>query len=163
MAGINGWDGPTPSRIEIVNECRKYLGVPFVHLGRDMNGIDCVGLIFAAAINLGVAEHMKGRGVDFDATTFKNYTRRPTGPHLFTYLQDLMVLTPKELAAPADVLFLADNNWIHVGMKTNHGIIHSYALRPGKVVEHGISPEWQERIKAVFTWPWMRKRPETLG
>ena len=42
------------TRDQIVDTARKYLHVPWVHQGRNKHGLDCVGLLFIVARDLGI-------------------------------------------------------------------------------------------------------------
>jgi len=42
------------NREVVIDEARKYLGVPWVHQGRNMHGIDCLGLIEVSVKKLGI-------------------------------------------------------------------------------------------------------------
>jgi len=59
-------------KAEFVEAARSYLGVPFRHLGRNRNGLDCVGLVLCAAHDVGLLG-----GIDY--TT---YDRIPDGKML---------------------------------------------------------------------------------
>ena len=52
---------PTVTRDQIVTTARNYLGCPWMHHGRNRNGIDCVGLLVCVCHDLGLpVEDMKG-------------------------------------------------------------------------------------------------------
>lgn len=54
------------TRKEFVEAARSYVGVKFRMYGRDRTGLDCVGLLFAAASDVGIK-----------AKDFRDYSRNP--------------------------------------------------------------------------------------
>jgi cell wall-associated NlpC family hydrolase len=43
------------TRPALINAARSYIGAPWRHRGRDVHGMDCIGLVLAAARDVGVS------------------------------------------------------------------------------------------------------------
>lgn len=111
---------------------RKYLGVPFRHLGRDRNGLDCVGLCLVSARDLGI-----------DIPEPEPYERGPTNGSLLERLRSIDCLMEHGVAdmKPGDIAAFHVGPYVgHVGIVSFHpeykvlSIIHAFLLRR-KVVE----------------------------
>ncbi len=75
-----------------VRECiDKYLGIPYVHLGRTMQGLDCYGLIILVYKDLGYElmdledynKHWALRGQDLFVDNYQKQWERGTTPQPF--------------------------------------------------------------------------------
>lgn len=130
----------SPAALSLVRAARTFLGVPFVHAGRDRNGVDCVGLVLAAAAEAGL----------FD------YTPRPyqRGDH------SRLIAEVTRFAAPAagdpvpgDLLLMRVRGELtHVALVTEAGtIIHAHE-RVGRVVEQTLTAELLGRVAVVYRW-----------
>ncbi|WP_372623411.1 hypothetical protein [Falsiroseomonas sp.] len=125
--------------VDVVAEARRWLGTPWRHQARLRGvGVDCGGLVVcvAQALGLPVQDHPPG------------YARLPDGVSLracvesqCSRLADLepgAVLLMRWAAQPQHlaIVSILPEGW---------GMIHAWAgIR--RVVEHGLTPEWQERI-----------------
>lgn len=125
---------------------RKYLGVPFLHQGRNPRiGIDCVGLLVLSAIDCGLQE--------LAACDFTSYSDNPSRGQLEVKLREAFG-EPVEHLAPGDVVSV---NFIgmtrHVGIIGEKSgrliLIHTYKA-PAKVIEHGIDDKWRKRITGIY-------------
>lgn len=128
---------------QIVKEARTYIGTPFHHQGRLKGiGVDCVGLLTGVVKALGM--------LDYDNTT---YSRDPDGATLMNELKKVADEISIQTAAIGDVLVF----WIssktkkpqHLAIKTEKGIIHTYA-HVRKVVETSFDSVWTKRLVAAF-------------
>jgi cell wall-associated NlpC family hydrolase len=130
------------------------LGVPFLHLGRDRNGIDCVGLLAYAR--------------EYPARKLPAYPRDPLRGELEQQLDAILgppVATStgadtEQLRAallPGDVVAMAYAGPIrHVGLVAQHpsypealSLIHTDS-RLGYVTEHILDAKWLRRIRRVY-------------
>jgi len=132
-----------------VERAREMLGVPFLHLGRDRNGIDCVGLVAHAH--------------DYDAALIPAYPRDPLNGQLELNLTKILgtpaLIAPFDAAElqAGDVVAIAYKGPIrHVAIVGNHptiagvlSLIHTDS-GVGQVVEHILDFKWIRRIKKVW-------------
>lgn len=134
-------DGP---RLDLA--ARKYVGVPFLHQGRNPSvGVDCVGLAKQVILDCGLhalAEH--------DLTA---YARNPNGGELERRMQAAFGPPVPELAPGCLVTIDFYGQSRHVGIIGDHSgrltLIHAYG-RPPRVIEHGIDEKWRRRITGIY-------------
>lgn len=122
-----------PKSSDVIDEARKWLGVPFQHQGRTRFGIDCAGLVEQVALALGVLP------AGYRAP--RNYARRPNGTMhelVTTYCAKLARAEPGCI-----VLFQFPKATTpgHIGICTGATLIHAHA-RTRRVVEHGYREPW---------------------
>lgn len=125
---------------------RKYVGVPFMHQGRDTEiGVDCIGLARVVAVECGLhwlASH--------DLT---NYAKNPNGGELERRMQAAFGRPVKELAPGRLVTIDFYGQTRHVGIVGDDNgrltLIHAYG-RPPRVIEHGIDAKWRRRITGIY-------------
>lgn len=126
----------------IVEAARAYLGAPFRHQGRTSRGIDCVGLLIAAARDLGVMRR------DED---FTGYGRFPSPAYLIRCVETHCTRRRDGQRAPGDIAVMRwEAQPQHAAIITSmhdgrEGLIHSYS-NARACVEHGITAQWIERI-----------------
>lgn len=70
-------------RADIVAEARKWLDVPFMHQGRNRQGVDCVGLV-----------QMVGDAFDIEYDDMVGYARAPTDLKFLLHLKKYMSIAP---------------------------------------------------------------------
>jgi cell wall-associated NlpC family hydrolase len=123
---------------------RRYLGTPFRHRGRDLAGIDCVGLAILAARDCG-----------WQATDLADYTRHPKGG-LLEQMLSLNCGAPVDDMRPGDLVamrFSKNAPIRHVAIVGDHkhglSLIHTDSYL-GRVVEQRIDPTISARIAAVY-------------
>lgn len=128
------------TRNNIVEIAREFLGSPFKHQGRVKDGIDCVGLI-AAVCNRIMYPYVDGI-----------YKRKPTKGLVIAKLKESFRSILVNEATDGDILVF----WVykrnydqHVAIKTDKGMIHTYA-DVGYVVENTINDFWSKRIMGAF-------------
>lgn len=130
----------------------RYLGVPFLHMGRSGRGLDCVGLIAMVGLQLGM-----------DVQDCPYYGREPTGNNNSFQLADYLRMNLGEPVdrpyQPNDVLMMKLRPRFapaHVGIVAPHphglAVIHSYG-QVGKVVKQRIDERRHSQIVEVFQWP----------
>lgn len=131
-------------------EAHKYIGVKFRHQGRTTRGMDCVGLVIAAASDCGYDRYeefaygREPRNSVLQAVLKKHFgdpvDRQPQ-------VNDVVLMRHRNSSAPS-----------HVGIITTHrhglGIIHSYSAI-GKVVYQGLNDKMRSFIVEVYSWPVM--------
>lgn len=134
-------------RARLVSAAKSYVGVPFVHAGRSRAGLDCVGLVVAAAKDCGLP-------VDAD----RPYSSVLVPGAVEAGLRLTCDLVGEDTAIrPADVL-LFDMMGVrqHVAMVTSVArdtgdlhIVHAYQT-VGRVAEHSLDAHWKSRVHSVW-------------
>lgn len=128
----------------LVAAARGYAGVPFRHLGRGRAGIDCVGLLLAAAADAGVPTDDPGR-----------YARGHRGRDMIAWLGErLDRVRPPTAHRDGDVLVFTDEQMpCHVGLRsTLHGVahvVHAHVAR-NAVVEEQLAWHLADQHLATF-------------
>jgi cell wall-associated NlpC family hydrolase len=118
---------------DVVNQARKYLGVRYKHQGRTEFGLDCLGLLVKVARDLGISK-----------ADSNDYGRMPDGRKMMRQLEEHLDITTEP--EPGDILlFRFQGEPRHLAIKTDIGMIHSYAEQK-KVVEHRMDEVWQDRL-----------------
>lgn len=128
-----------PARV--IDEARRWVGVPFRHQGRDYGGIDCVGLPIVVGQSLGLFDQR---------LDISNYGRLPTGElteRLREHCRPLPAAVPGALVVIAWTTLAA-----HVAVCTGHTLIHAYES-VGRVVEHGYRGRWVRMTHSVWGLP----------
>ncbi len=113
---------------------RQYVGVPWRHLGRSREGIDCIGLVLLAARDCGLA-----------ADDPAPYAREPSSQRLRQELARHLDEVPIAAARRGDVLVFNLGVYAgHIGVFAFHpayfvpSVIHAYAPRR-RVVEEPLA------------------------
>lgn len=127
------------TRLEVIEQARKYLGVRFHHQGRNSAGLDCAGLVVRVAHDLELSS--------FDS---RDYGREPNAGMLKSVMESNMDRVRKYV--PGDVVLMRFNKEPqHLAIVTELGIIHAYA-QARKVVEHSLDTVWLSRIIAAYSF-----------
>lgn len=150
------------TRKDWIDNLRSFEGVKFLHQGRTRNGVDCVGLITASALELGLH-----RTASMEITGYANVPDH----RLFTnklpqYLDEVSYnrLQPiRQQAKPGDIfVFWIERRGIprHLAVYSGigeHGydsVIHAYAREPRKVLEMQLEPGyWNQRLMGIWQVP----------
>jgi cell wall-associated NlpC family hydrolase len=135
-----------PVRLDVA--ARAYLGVPFLHQGRDPRvGIDCVGLLVQSAKDCGWESLL--------AHDFTGYARNPAHGELERRLRDALGRPPACCPRPGDVVsidFKGQTRHVAIVGVLPDGrlsLIHTYNA-PAKVIEHGLDEKWRKRITGIY-------------
>lgn len=136
---------------DYASRARSMLNVPFLHQGRDANGIDCIGLLAYA--------------FEYPAEKIPPYPRDPYNGQLERQLTAVLGVPalrctargcPAAALAPGSVLALAyARHTRHVALVLRHpaydvlSIIHTDSTL-GKVTEHILDVKWLRRIREVY-------------
>lgn len=135
---------------EFVNQARALVGVPWLHQGRSIHGVDCIGLVVLAL-----------NGAGFDLAKYlgvvdrRNYGRGAQ-PDMLRMVREHCA----QLHQPIDgclivVQFLRDPHPRHFGIYSGGNIIHANALA-GRVVEHGFRGVWKRSQHSLWKIPGVR-------
>jgi hypothetical protein len=132
---------------DMAREARKWLGVPFVHTGRNRWGVDCTGLLLVTAWACGIT--------DYDC---RNYSRIVNPDWLRSEIEKFCIEIEKDDIQIGDVLlFSVKGSAQHVGLVTEVAesvsplFIHALA-DVGSVVEHPLRMVWAKNHVATFRW-----------
>jgi cell wall-associated NlpC family hydrolase len=137
--------------VTAIARARQMLEVPFLHLGRDANGIDCVGLVAYA--------------YGYPVALLQPYPRDPYGGQLQAGLRRAcgapvaVAPVPPHALQPGALVAMAYGRPVrHVGLVAPHptlagqlSLIHTDS-RVGHVVEHILDAKWLRRVREVY-WP----------
>ena len=134
--------------LELALAALDYESVPFRHLGRDLKGVDCIGLLVCSARAVGCVAR------DFDYT---NYSRTPNGHDL---VRELLRVGLKRhggrIRAGMFGSFRLGREPMHMGIfcgtDRRRQLIHADA-GVGKVVRHTFDMAWRRRLTSVWIWP----------
>lgn|GEM_PF-2795110 len=137
------------SRNDIISQARKYIGAPYLHQGRNKNGIDCVGLLIRVAHDLYIS--------DYD---IRDYSDVPSGRFMRLELQRILIKKELVEAMIADVLHICyeyePQHLAFVSSVSPMRIIHSDSMARskeyvnGRVVESYVS---DLKIRGIYSIP----------
>jgi cell wall-associated NlpC family hydrolase len=127
-----------PSLDALILAARRYLGVPFRHAGRTDQGVDCVGLILAAARDAGLFDYRPKPYPRGDASKLtaeiERFAERVAGP-----------------PEPGDLLLLRVRGELtHVALVTDEGTILHAHERLGRVVEQQLTDAMMARVGVTY-------------
>jgi NlpC/P60 family putative phage cell wall peptidase len=137
---------------DVVAEARRWIGTPWRHQARLRGvGVDCGGLVVGVgqALGLPVRDHPPG------------YSRLPDGVSLRACVESQCRRIP--VLEPGAILLMRwETEPQHLAIVSTlpegFGMIHAWAgMR--RVVEHGLTPEWQARIVQDEGWPLIYRLP----
>lgn len=108
-------------RSQFIAAARRWLGVPWVHQGRNRYGVDCIGLLLVTCWQL--------RLFDRDVTGYGLFPRADWMQAEFD-----AILPRVDEPQPGDVVLMRlAKRLMHVGIRTEHGVIHAWGGK--RVVE----------------------------
>lgn len=125
-------------REAFIAEARKWIGVPYLHQGRNRHGVDCIGLLLVTAWALGLTEY-----------DVRGYGRVPDAGFLQAECDRLMVRTDD---APHVYLMRFTREPQHLGIATDRGILHAWG-GAGRVTETSMPLSWRSRIVQSYRVP----------
>lgn len=135
----------TVTRAQVVAEARKWIGTPWRHQGRNVHGIDCVGLVVVVCKGLGISSYDDtGYGRDPDPHKFLPHFQKGGAVRI-----DPKIMQPGDLIIFRQSAFPCHSGIVSEKQGTLH-VIHAHMLRR-KVVEEPILP--QAPVVAVFKLP----------
>lgn len=144
----------------IVEEARTWIGTPFRHQARLKHvGCDCIGLVWKAAEKAGAFSPDPAA-----VQKYLDYGRHPNPRIMRQALLEFFTPIREEDAKAADVVWLKwrEDLPMHLALVAfdRHGrrtIIHAIQ-DAGRVVEHGFTQEWVDRIDSWWRYPWLSSR-----
>lgn len=137
---------PSALGVRLDVAARAYLGVPFLHQGRNPAvGIDCVGLVAAAVRDCGLLHLLPH--------DFTEYPRNPGRGELERRLREAFGEPVSDMQAGdvAAIAFHGQTRHVAIVGDGPHGfsLIHTYN-HPAKVIEHALDAKWRRRITAIY-------------
>lgn len=130
-----------PTIDDFIAQARTYLQVKWRHQGRSRAGVDCVGLLYCVAQDLGML-------VEDDT----HYSQRPGSERIVTKLLERCDPVQVKDRRAGDVLLVsvAGEDPQHTMLMTSAThVIHASAAHR-KVVEHGLDAATIPKIRAAF-------------
>jgi cell wall-associated NlpC family hydrolase len=134
------------ARSTVAAEARSWIGTRWVHQGRSVHGIDCVGLVVLVCRALSIW--------DYDVA---GYPREPDGSFMNHFFAAGGVRIPLLKVQQGDLILFRDAIYAcHVGIVGAVGerltLIHAHATRR-KVVEEPLVGEWRMAWVAGIAMP----------
>lgn len=127
---------------KLIEVARLFKNTKFMHQGRSSRGLDCAGLVSVAFREAGLLK--------FDCSA---YSRDPVEFKLVETLTENVgeaVYNIDEVQTGDILVFKIDTVYpCHLGLKTESGMIHSYAVAK-KVVEHDFDFVWKSRFHCAI-------------
>ena len=126
----------------VVDEARRWIGVPFLHQGRNRAGVDCIGLVIC------VAQRLELIAANFERT---DYGRLATRGELSSKITEHCV----RLGRPTPGCLLAlrwNRETAHVAIFDGVNIVHAYE-GAGRVIEHGYRGRWIKFTDSAWALP----------
>lgn len=132
-------------RAQIVDEARRWLGVPYVHQGRTRHGVDCIGFVLCVRNALAGWEQLERAP--------RNYARQPRDGLLLDQVRAACFL----LDAPEDgalilIRWPRTQHPSHVAIYAGGNLIHAYQ-RARRVVETGFRAHWLRNAHSYWRLP----------
>lgn len=148
---------PIP-RWKIIAEAREWLGTPFHHQGyRKGIGADCIGFLCGVALKLDIPGAQEWKAT----ARYHQYGRPPNVRFLLESCEHFLDRVDIEDAAEADILVLSfEREPMHFSLLTRRNpsyVIHSL-FGVGRVTEHRLSGEWQQRVRLAYAFRGVEKR-----
>lgn len=135
-----------PNNAAIIAKAREAIGTPWVHTGRTLRGLDCIGLVLWDFRQLGITEYEP-----------PPYPREADWSQFVGYFRANMEEVKLLEAVPGNVLVVRQKMFpCHCGFLASNSdgptFIHAYAKRK-KVVEERYTDAWKKDSVAAFKVP----------
>ena len=136
--------------LDVAKLALYWLNTPYLHQGRNGQGLDCIGLIIVIAWELGIIPE------DFDYQGYSQDADGTLGRVIAKYC-DRWKNT--ELSPGLLVVLLVDGEEHHVGVlgeydpdRDRYSLIHTCRKR-GKVVAEPFTKFWQDKVSSYWALP----------
>lgn len=116
----------------MIDYARELIGVPFLHQGRSMKGMDCCGVLAYVFQKMGL-----------EYVDYLDYSDKPRDGHLREMLDKQPHLVESD--SPDVYLMRFAGVEAHLAINAGRTIIHSYKGL-GRVTEHTMNDKWKSRI-----------------
>lgn len=141
-------------RDRIVAEARRWIGTAYAHQAALIGvGCDCVGLIRGVGFACDVLPRR-----DAEWKLFNAYGRRPNPRRMLEGMRTFLVEIKTGDQQVGDIAWIEwrDDLPMHLAILAEHNdrptLIHSYS-DVGRVVEHGLSQQWADRVVSWWRYP----------
>jgi cell wall-associated NlpC family hydrolase len=132
----------------LISQVRLLVGVPFVHQGRSVHGVDCIGAIALAAINA---------GLDPEAATglkdTRDYGRSATPQLLAMVSRSCTRVRQAEAGLLILFRFPDERDPQHFAILTDRRTVVHADAKQGRVVEHGYRGLWLKWTHSLWRIP----------
>jgi cell wall-associated NlpC family hydrolase len=128
---------------DVARTARILIGTKYLHQGRSIHGIDCVGVPIWVCTELGILP---------DEVRRANYGRIATGELLQELQRFCVRLEVPEIGCLIAFKWPGESTAGHVAIKTPYGIVHAYRNHGG-VKEHGYRAKWPEWTDSFWRLP----------
>lgn len=127
---------------EIAPIARRFVNIPFQLHGRNKYGIDCVGLLYCTAWDMGL-----------DIPDFKNYSMIPSEEVLVPNLLERGFTSLNKIHEGSVVALSVGNAGYsnHAGIVVGNNLIH--VMNGKKCVEHRFSEFMKSKVKSILGFP----------
>src|SRR5574337_130456 len=145
-----------PTRLEIQEKAREFIGTPFAHQGRIKGqALDCAGLPLLVAEELGIKDR---NGDPMSGSLYCNYGPQPQSRLVQDACRKHFIAKGILKMKPGDIVTIRNSVLpCHVAIVSERGgvpyIIHAYNGGTCKCVEHILDMNWRRRIECVFEFP----------
>lgn len=127
------------SRAEVVAAARRWVGVPWLHQGRNRHGVDCAGLLLVVGWEMGLVPRSWDR---------RAYDREPPHEWLVEALDHFGTRTEAPVAGDVVLLRLTPRLWHCAILSGEHRMIHAWGGR--RVAEVTMQPSERRRVAAAY-------------
>lgn len=133
-------------RKDLITAAYDYVGVPFLHAGRNRIGVDCIGLVIASAREAGLL-------TNYDNTDYSSVVNAKFFKSQIEMFCDEIPITDLEYG---DLLLFSmrgtAHTTTHVGLYVAYGIFIHSDQAIGKVVVQALPGTWESRLISVYRW-----------
>lgn len=126
----------------VIAQARQWIGVPFLHQGRNRFGCDCTGLFVGLMLELGSSELADAAPAAWSRS----------GLELVPRLSEISREIDLQPAAIVVVRWPKALQPSHAALYTGSSIIHATQAN-GKVVEHAFGKQWMSRTDSIWALP----------
>ena len=136
-----------PTRTEIADLARSYLGTPWRHQGRSKKGVDCVGLVIAVAMDAGILPRDH---------PIPPYSRFPDNRLQDYFCSHLVRIPPRQMKNGSVLLFSFHGAPWHAGIVVDvhaRAIVHAFASARKVVYDYADSRAHGRKLFAAFDYP----------
>lgn len=129
----------TPAKL--IDAARLLIGVPYVHQGHSVHGVDCIGFVFTAAQIAGIDMTAALESTSGEKLPAWNYSRSPQPQGLERAQRWLKQITQPVPGCVVFFKFPSAEHPSHFAIYTGTSIIHALSTQR-KVVEQSFGEPW---------------------